>query len=298
MLTPHQIQQYADDGYVMVPDVLDPATLAKLRAVTDEVVESARGLTDHTDALDLETSHTPDNPRVRRIKRPHLVHDFYLQLARYEPIMDALTPLLGPDIRLHGGGKVNMKSAGYGAAVEWHQDWAFYPHTNQDVLAVGVLLDDMTADNGPLLMLPGSHKGDVYDHHADGAFCGAINTATSELDVSNAREVYASAGSITIHHARLVHGSSMNRSNTQRRILFFEFTAADAWPLLGVRDLDEFNGRMVHGEPTLQPRMENVPVRMPLPIAVHQGSIYENQRTLEKRYFETYGAEAEKTAAS
>jgi hypothetical protein len=31
-----------------------------------------------------------------------------------------------------------MKSSGGGAAVEWHQDFAFYPHTNDDVLAIGI----------------------------------------------------------------------------------------------------------------------------------------------------------------
>ena len=47
----------------------------------------------------------------------------------------------GPSIRQYGG-KLNMKSAGYGSPVEWHQDWAFYPHTNDDVLATGIYLDD------------------------------------------------------------------------------------------------------------------------------------------------------------
>ena len=56
------------------------------------------------------------------------------------------------------------------------------------------------------------------------------------------------AGSMTIHHARLVHGSALNRSNRQRRLLLHEYTAADALPLLGVGNFDEFNGRMVVGE--------------------------------------------------
>ena len=280
-----QLEKYENDGYVVVEDVLESSTLKRLRDVTDEVVASAAELTTHSEALDLEESHTPENPRVRRIKRPHLVHDFYLKLARHPNILSALTPILGYDIRLHGGGKVNMKSAGYGAAVEWHQDWAFYPHTNQDVLAVGILLDDMTSENGPVLMVPGTHKGPLQNHHSDGAFCGAIARQETKLDISTAQEVHAKAGSISIHHARLVHGSSMNRSNDQRRILFFEFTAADAWPLLGIGNIEEFNGRIVQGQATIQPRLEDVPVRMPYPPAVFQGSIYENQRTLDNRFF-------------
>jgi phytanoyl-CoA hydroxylase len=288
MLTADQIRQYQVDGYLLVPDVLDAATLQELRDVTDQIVATAAGLTGHTDILDLEPSHTPEQPRVRRIKRPYLAHPFYWRLAGHAAIMAALTPLIGEHIRMRPAGKVNIKAAGYGSAVEWHQDWAFYPHTNQDVLAVGILLDDMDADNGPVMMLPGSHRGTVYDHHANGAFCGAIDTADAGLDVSAAREIHGAAGSITIHHARLVHGSAINTSSRPRRVLFFEYAAVDAWPLAGVEslNLEEFNSRIVSGKPTLSPRLENVPVRIPLPYAQHQGSIYENQRTLRHPYFD------------
>lgn len=292
MLDGAQIARYESDGYVLVAGLMDQDTLDALRAVTDEIVAGAAGIDAHTDALDLEDSHRADAPRVRRIKKPHLVHPFYRQLAAHPAIMAALTPLIGENIRLRAGGKVNIKAAGYGSPVEWHQDWAFYPHTNQDVLAVGILLDDMDVDNGPIMFLPGSHLGPVYDHHSRGAFCGAIDVAATGMDVSGAREIHAPAGTVTIHHARLVHGSAMNTSDRQRRVLFYEFAAADAWPLAGIEqlgDLDEFNGRIVQGQPTLRPRLETVPVRMPLPAASHQGSIYENQRDLETRYFPDSG---------
>lgn len=93
---------------------------------------------------------------------------------------------------------------------------------------------------------------------------------------------------MTIHHARLVHGSALNRSNRQRRLLLHEYTAADAWPLMGVANFDDFNDRMVLGSPSVEPRIVAAPVRMPLPAADHQGSIYENQRSTGQRYFETY----------
>ena len=292
MLTDAHIEQYRTDGYVVVADLLESDTLDRLRAVTDEIVSGAAGIDAHTEALDLENSHRPDAPRVRRIKKPHLVHPFYRELAAHPGIMDALTPLIGENIRLRPAGKANIKGPGYGSPIEWHQDWAFYPHTNQDVVAVGILLDDMDAGNGPIMFLPGSHRGPIHDHHSRGAFCGAIDVSATGLDVSGAREVHAPAGTVTIHHARLVHGSAMNASARQRRVLFYEYAAADAWPLTGIEplgDLDEFNGRIVHGKPTLRPRMEAVPVRMPLPAAPHQGSIYENQRNLETRYFPYLG---------
>src|SRR3546814_12432932 len=90
-----------------------------------------------------------------------------------------------------------MKSAGYGAAVEWHQDWAFYPHTNDDILAVGVIIDDMSEENGPLMVFPGSHRGPVHDHHADGVFAGAMSLAASGLDLRAAAPLPGPPGSQT-----------------------------------------------------------------------------------------------------
>ena len=289
MIGPEQVTFYRERGYLMVQDVLDASAVAELRRVTEEVAAGARGLTEHSRFLDLEASHTPERPRVRRIKTPYLAHPFYRGLAADRRITDILAALIGEDIRMRPGGKVNMKAAGYGAPVEWHQDWAFYPHTNDDVLAVGILIDDMTLDNGPLMMLPETHKGPVHDHHADGAFCGAIDPESTAIDFGAAVPLTGPAGSITIHHARLIHGSALNRSAAPRRLLLFEYAAADAWPLAGTEDVSdfaEFCGRVVRGRPCLTPRLADVPVRMPLPKAVHQGSIYENQRTLEHNYFD------------
>ena len=66
-------------------------------------------------------------------------------------------PVAGPG---HQAARLQAEHEGtlkYGSPVEWHQDWAFYPHTNDDLLAVGVMLDDMELENGPLLVLPGTH---------------------------------------------------------------------------------------------------------------------------------------------
>ena len=68
MLTRSQIAEYNDIGAIVVPDVLTPEDVRTLSGVTDGFVRRARGLTAHTEIYDLEDSHTPDHPRVRRIK--------------------------------------------------------------------------------------------------------------------------------------------------------------------------------------------------------------------------------------
>src|SRR6185437_7343409 len=129
MISDKDVEAYRRDGVIMVPEVLDTATLARVRQVIGEVVAGAAEITEHNAVYDLEPGHTRENPRVRRIKTPHKVHPIFDEIVRSKPVIEILTQLLGPGLRLHGS-KLNMKSAQYGSPVEWHQDWAFYPHTN------------------------------------------------------------------------------------------------------------------------------------------------------------------------
>ncbi len=291
MINEKDVAFYREHGYLLVENVLDAATLARMRKGIADLVAKAAGIKTHNEVYDLEPTHTLESPRVRRIKSPHKVDPFFMEVVKQPGMTSILKALLGKDIRLHGS-KLNVKAPKYGSPVEWHQDWAFYPHTNDDILAIGVMLDDVELENGPLLVMPGSHRiNKVWDHHLDGRFCGAMDpTQNPELDYSKAVPCVGKAGSCSFHHVRLVHGSAQNTSDKPRQLLLYECTAADAWPLVNFKDLDEFNSRMVCGEPTLEPRTEKVPIRMPLPPALAQGSIYENQTALRNRFFDIKAA--------
>jgi phytanoyl-CoA hydroxylase len=149
------------------------------------------------------------------------------------------------------------------------------------------MMDDCEMVNGPLMAIPGSHKGPILDHHYDGVFCGAINPDASDIDFGAAEPMTGPAGSITVHHARTIHGSAPNRSDKPRRLLLHQYRAADAWPLLGFKgSWDEWNALLVTGEPSYEPRLADAPVRLPLPPATAQGSIYENQKGMARRFFD------------
>ena len=83
MLTKTQIDQYHETGAIVVSDILSSDEVLRLRRVTDEFVERARGVTAHNEIYDLEDSHTPDSPRVRRIKTAHQHHPEYARLVRH-----------------------------------------------------------------------------------------------------------------------------------------------------------------------------------------------------------------------
>ncbi|MDA0712013.1 MAG: phytanoyl-CoA dioxygenase family protein, partial [bacterium] len=216
------------------------------------------------------------------LKSPIAQHETYRNMLHHPEILQIVSQLIGYGLRCNGN-KLNMKQPGYGSPVEWHQDWSFYPHTNDDLLAVGIAIDDMTEENGPLLVIPGSHKGPIYDHHYEGNFCGAVTD--SAFSDKAAVPVMVKAGGITLHHVRMLHGSVANTSSKPRRLLLFQYCAIDAWPLSGVSDYGAFNASIVQGEPSNIPRVEPVPVRMPLPPPVKSGSIYESQTVLQKSTF-------------
>ena len=286
MISDQDVAAYQRDGVIVVPNVLDATTVNNLRRVVAEIVAGASKVSDHDDVYDLEPSHTPVMPRVRRIKAPHKVHPLFDEIVRSQTVIDILTRLLGPGLRLYGS-KLNIKAAQYGSPVEWHQDWAFYPHTNDDILAIGVLLDDTDLANGPMLVTPGTHTGPVWTHHGeDGHFCGLIDPALIKPEIARAVPCMGTAGSMSFHHVRALHGSALNTSNRSRNLLLYEVAASDAWPLMGVKDYDEFNSRLLAGPPVSTPRLADVPVRMPLPAARRQGSIYETQLGATKSYFE------------
>ena len=172
MLTQEQVDFYREHGYLVVEDVLRPDELEEAHAIVDDFVEQSRHVSEQSGHFDLEPGHTPENPKVRRLSAPASYHPFFGGLMRDSRILDRLTPLIGPAIRAQGD-KLNMKPADGGSPVEWHQDFAHYPHTNDDLCAVGVALDDATEENGCMMVVPGSHQGPILDHHQDGYFIGA-----------------------------------------------------------------------------------------------------------------------------
>ncbi|MEO6873369.1 MAG: phytanoyl-CoA dioxygenase family protein [Opitutaceae bacterium] len=283
MLTPPQIQFYRDSGYLGVENVFAPAEVAELRHVTDEFVEKSRAVTTNDAVFDLEPSHTPEAPRLRRLKDPIKQHAVYLNAIKHPKLLQIVTQLIGPAITTNGN-KLNLKLADVGSPVEWHQDWAFYPHTNDDLLAVGIAMDDSSLENGCLMVIPQSHRGPLLDHHQDGVFVGAVTDPGFRPD--GAVPIMLKAGGISIHHTRTLHGSAPNRSKHARRLLLFQYCAADAWPLLpGDKPWETYAGSVLQGAPVTQPRLTAVPVRLPLPVAKHGGSIYENQRGLKNTIF-------------
>ncbi len=252
MLTTDDVQSYERDGFLIVRQAIDKTTLDVLRRTTDDLINSTRALTEGTEHFDLEPDHTAANPRLRRIAHPVALAEVFWRVASSPALVGAMTALLGPHVKFHHS-KLNTKVGGGGTKIGWHQDFAFFPHTNFDLAACGIALDRSSLANGCLLVVPGSHRGRLLNHRRpDGEFAGAITTGEFS---DKAIPVELEPGDMSIHHAMLIHGSARNDSTLPRRLLIFQYAACDAIALDYRPPANEYSQRVVAGRPAREARL-------------------------------------------
>ncbi|MFZ8995153.1 MAG: phytanoyl-CoA dioxygenase family protein, partial [bacterium] len=187
------IEEYQQAGFTCIEGLFNKDEVHDLQLATDELIEESRNHITSNEKFDLEHNHSSQNPRVQRIKVPHKQHPVFAAAVRKPQVLEILSKLIGENIRFRNS-KLNIKEANGGAAVDWHQDWAFYPHTNADLLAVGIMIDDIDENNAPLMIVPGSHRGKTLNHHFQGVFSGSVNPDSENIDLSTAVKLTGSAG--------------------------------------------------------------------------------------------------------
>ncbi|MAE61561.1 MAG: mitomycin antibiotic biosynthesis protein [Planctomycetaceae bacterium] len=227
MLTWQQTDQYYRDGHTVQPDFLSPDEVAAFIAEIDRIGDG-NTLAHHDDTrMEMEPDQKPDGTLVRRIYEPCQHYEVFRNYAESDALLDEIQQLLGHNLIFHYS-KINMKPGRVGSVVEWHQDLAYYPLTNRDSLAALLYLDDTTADNGCLQVIPGVQGEPLLNHTVDGYFQGRV---TEPVDESTAVPVEGKAGTIIYMNCMTPHASITNTSDRPRRTLILSYRAADAYPL-------------------------------------------------------------------
>ncbi len=235
LLQPEDRARYERDGYLLLPSLVDDTWLRELREAAQRFVEASRELTTSNRRIDVEPDHRADEPRLRRLVSPLDQDDTFRRFTLEGPPALLAQELLGGPVRFHHS-KLNYKWSGGGAQVDWHQDIQFWPHTDFSPLTIGVYLDDVDDEMGPMGVLPGSHTGRLYDlYRPDGTWGGSIDAAdVAGLDLDEVSWLTGPAGSVTVHNCCAVHGSEPNRSPRPRPLLLQTYSAIDSYPVMGI----------------------------------------------------------------
>lgn len=268
LLSRQQVQQFYQRGYVVIEQAVDEERINALRHQLDQWIELSRlhqqnygSLIDGRARFDLEPGHNADEPRLRRVTNPIDISDVYADTVFNSAIPDMVVDLFGPNIKFDHC-KLNNKLPGMATRVDYHQDHAFEPQTNDDVVVCLLMLDDMSEDNGCLRVVPGT-QWERYTHYDGDVFSGKIADRHNDYFDAAGEPITGKAGSVCLMHTWAVHGSGENYSQNPRRLLITEYKAADAFPLTRHKLPSWYSDRIVRGQAVSQPRHRIGDIELP-----------------------------------
>jgi len=239
------------DGFTTLDGAFGEVELESLRRAAMRLVEPA--LASHID----DAYHHYDKGALKHINWPSDLDDEFAELIAHPAIVSSLNALIGPDVQL-AFAKLVVKTPRQEAMYDWHQDLVFLRHTNDQLYAVALQLDDFSDGQGAVRLVPGSHHAGLMRHTPEGRIDdpGCLAPAVT---------LAVPRGSLTIHHSLAVHQSPANRSGRLRlRVLYF-YRAADAH-VVGHGSFS--SGRHANAQVSGQPRharFQDLPYEQVLP---------------------------------
>lgn len=280
-LSEQQKARFREQGYLLVENAVDDCLLSALQADFADWVEESRDhdapygdTLDGRPRFDLAAGHSRNHPSLRRVNAPIEISQSYYQATVDSGVTDLVAELIGPNVKLHHT-KINSKLPGAATAVKWHQDFPFTPHSNDDVITALLMVDEVTPDNGPLEVLPGSHRGPLYSLWHGGAFTGAIDDDLAGACAAKAELCTGKAGAVCLMHTRLLHGSAPNLSQRPRTLHISVYSAEDAVPASPNPMPTKYQGLLVRGERT--GRIRSIGYELELPQLPTTASFFDQQ---------------------
>ena len=286
ILSQNQKKQFWSDGFLLVENAINDKQLENLKKTfLDWVNESRNYKTDYGETMDgrprfdLQPGHSSDVPGLRRIQSPEEISEVFADVMRNGRSVDMCAELIGQGIRFHHG-KVNSKLPGTATKVNFHQDFPFEPMTNDDMITCLLFIDDVTLENGPLEVVPGTHKGPLYSHWHNGIFTGSVSDEILAEHEDKIIRCTGKAGSVCLMHASLLHGSAPNLSNKSRTLYISTYYAEDAVELSPNHLPSTLTHELVRGEASGRVRCSSYDMQLP---EVPKGtSFFAQQASAEK----------------
>jgi len=233
---------YEKDGWCRLPERLPAEEVRNLRASVERLSAQDRP----------EVVYERDSRVVRALHGCHLLDDACARLVRLPLLLDVAESLLGGPVYVYQF-KINLKQPRRGEAWPWHQDYTFWFHEDgmrrPDAINIAVHLDDVDEDNGPLRLIPGSHRLGIIENPADGAtgdghgggdwrqhvsadlaYTVPEAEAVALADADGLRFATGPAGTVCAFHPNIVHSSTSNASDSRRALLLVTYNLVSNAP--------------------------------------------------------------------
>jgi ectoine hydroxylase-related dioxygenase (phytanoyl-CoA dioxygenase family) len=272
-------EAYFEQGYVVVPEFLGPEWLQRMRDAYLSAIERSREVPGSNEWFSLEADHSHENPRIQRIEKiPDQDIEFW-EFVVESDISKLAADIVGPDV-IYRDSMINVKCPGSGGAVVWHQDLPFYPHTNTSTIQILIALYDIPAEQGPVTIIDGSHKQQIYQHYDDeGNWTGKLKDVDQEsINMGDAVTLPCSAGDAIVLHPLTLHSSGINKSESNRPYLIHGMSAADAISYTAMTWGNSHSGELIRGKSARFAHHEDMVIPLPPDWSDGYSSIFEHHR--------------------
>ncbi len=259
-LSETELAQYERDGFLVFNQFLDASTVDRFRAdlrayERDDSVLRAEG-----------TITEPGKQEIRSIFGIHELSERFDRLTRDPKLLDIVHQLLGSDAYIHQS-RINFKPGFHGKGFDWHSDFETW-HAEDGMprmraVSFSITLTDNTPFNGPLMLIPGSHKTFVpcvgrtpEDHYRSSLKKQELGVPSDQelARLANAHGIQAPtgpAGSLIIFECNTLHASNANMSPWPRSNLFFVYNSVEnrlVQPFCGNKPRPDFLGNRSNTE--------------------------------------------------
>lgn len=231
-----QLEEFEALGYLILPEVFNHQEVQALRQAADRILELMVNSSLATGTLNprLDIRQSGDLVDVRKVQPVNDLESIVQaasgddrllapmrQLMQAEPILmeeklnykqTIRCPQLLERFKLHQG--ISMFAL--------HHDWGYYRANGypEDTLSSAISLDDTTPQNGPIRVIPGTHRQDWPLKHPDPS-SGNGEVLDDLFSATDRVPVIAPAGSVMLFHSKLLHDSCPNETNQPRRVMIY-----------------------------------------------------------------------------
>jgi len=269
-LSRHQAEQFDRDGYLVLEDVFSPEEMVCLQKEAGAMLGDPASLAPDTIITE------PGGTEIRSIFEIHVQNRAMARLAADERLAGVARFLLGDEVYLHQS-RLNYKPGFAGKEFFWHSDFETW-HVEDGMprmraLSMSVLLSENTPHNGPLMLIPGSHRhyltcvGETPEDHYKSSLKKQEYGVPDEQRLTElAHELGIVAplgkpGTMIIFDCNVMHGSNGNITPFPRANVFLVYNA--------------LSNRLQAPFGVDTPRPDFIATREPIPIAPVSGSLIE-----------------------
>lgn len=251
-LTREQLDFYEKNGYLFLETFFEDGEIAGYREELQRIRSQSRG----SDVP--EVIKEPDSDEVRSVFAVHRDYEVFRGLSRHDKLVAAVRQILGSDVYIHQS-RINFKPGFTGKEFYWHSDFETW-HVEDGMprmraLSCSIALEPNYPYNGPLMVIPGSHKkfiacvgeapDDNYKHSLRKQVYGTPDDESMKqlVEESGIEMPTGGIGSILLFDCNIMHGSNSNITPYPRSNIFMVFNSVEnalAEPFSGKKPRPEY----------------------------------------------------------